>query len=720
MTGVSMMTGEELRRELPKAILGWYPFRKNTDKLIIDSDNIADWDKCISDSDYIIVTEAIETVQAPEQVLAALISHLKSGGRMFILMNNRLGIRYFCGDRDKYSGTVGDCLEDYKNADFSEMTGRMYDKTQITEMLNKAGIEHYRFFSVFPNLKYPALIFAEDYVPNEDITDRIIPAYNFPNSVFLEEKTLYKQLIGNGMLHQMANAYLIECSPNGYFSDVLHVTASLERGRGDALYTIVYRNDLVEKKPAYQEGMKRLEDIDKNIKELEARNIGVVKGTLSEGAYRMKFIHAKTTQLYLEELLRKSVDEFISKMDYFRNVILRSSEIVSEDKGDGKGAILKHGFVDMVPLNSFYVNGDFIFFDQEFCVDDYPANELIWRLVASFYAADSGADALCPMDRMLERYDLKRYKEKWQNMEWDFLKDLRNERILEGYHKEIRATRQEILKNRKWMNEPARYYELKHYDIFAGIEGKKLILFGAGKFAEKFREQYGCDFPIYAMLDNDESKTGVKRDEVRIETPEYLKTLAEGSFKVIICIKAYREAAKQLESMGIYDYGIYTPNKYYQTRPRTTIEIASDEMVHVQNKKYHVGYVAGAFDMFHIGHLNLIRRAKEQCEYLIVGVMSDEKMLRLKGKYPVIPCHERMQIVAGCRYVDRVEELPLDRAGIRDAYHMFHFDCMFSGDDHSKNQGWLDDREYLIEQGADIVFLPYTKEQSSTEIRNKL
>jgi cytidyltransferase-like protein len=124
--------------------------------------------------------------------------------------------------------------------------------------------------------------------------------------------------------------------------------------------------------------------------------------------------------------------------------------------------------------------------------------------------------------------------------------------------------------------------------------------------------------------------------------------------------------------------------------------------------------------MFHIGHLNLLRRAKEQCDYLIVGVMSDDRVFRLKNKHPVIPCHERMQVVAGCRYADRVEELAVDRADIRDAYHLFHFDCMFSGDDHADNKGWLEDREYLRGLGSDIVFLPYTQETSSTMIKEKL
>ena len=79
-----------------------------------------------------------------------------------------------------------------------------------------------------------------------------------------------------------------------------------------------------------------------------------------------------------------------------------------------------------------------------------------------------------------------------------------------------------------------------------------------------------------------------------------------------------------------------------------------------------------------------------------------------------------MQVVAGCRYVDRVEELPIDRAGIMDAYNMFHFDCMFSGDDHANDPGWLAEQERLRAVGSDIVFVSYTKEQSSTAIREKM
>ncbi len=713
------MTGEELERELPKAILGWYSFRKNTSKFIIDKNNIDCIESISGDWDYIVVTDAIETRDNPCTVLKILRTHLKPNGKLFLMMNNRLGIRYFCGDRDKYSGTVSDCLEDYKNIAASKMNGRMYDKTQIKRIIENSGIKYYHFFSVYPNFENPARIFSENYIPNEDVTNRIYPSYNFPESVYIEEKTMYQQLIDNGMFHQMANAFLIECPADGKFCEVLHVTSSLDRGRDDALYTIIYK-DMVEKRAAYPEGKKKLVDIAVNMNELAANNISVVKGVLSDDTYRLPFVNGKTSQIYLEELLRKDVDEFVKEMDHFRDVILRSSDIVSEDKGDGEGAILKHGFVDLVPLNSFHINDDYVFFDQEFCVDNFPANALLWRMLTTYYTADVRADKIYPKDKLVERYNLKKCLDKWRGIDNEFLTSLRQERILKDYHRRVRTSIGNILNNRRCMNESAGHYVFRHYDIFAGIEGRKLILFGSGKFAEKFKEQYGRDFPIYAMLDNDQSKAGTRVDGVRVETPDYLKTLVAGSFKVVICIRAYEEVCRQLESMGIYDYSIYNPGRYYQTRPRATIEIINDTDERITDKQHNIGYVAGGFDMFHIGHLNLIRRAKEKCNYLIVGVMSDERMYNIKQKYPIIPCNERMQIVAGCRYVDRVEELPADRAGIRDAYHMFHFDCMFSGDDHKDSKDWLAARDYLRQQGADIEFLPYTKEQSSTEIRKKL
>lgn len=136
-------------------------------------------------------------------------------------------------------------------------------------------------------------------------------------------------------------------------------------------------------------------------------------------------------------------------------------------------------------------------------------------------------------------------------------------------------------------------------------------------------------------------------------------------------------------------------------------------------KKYHIGLLMGVFDLFHIGHLNLIRRAKEQCEFLRVGVLSDELVMKFKNIYPTIPLKERMEILASVRYVDEVVEIDTDPSRIEE-WHKRPFDCFFSGDDYAGNPYWDWEKKELQKLGADIEFFPYTKEQSSSMIRSAL
>lgn len=134
-------------------------------------------------------------------------------------------------------------------------------------------------------------------------------------------------------------------------------------------------------------------------------------------------------------------------------------------------------------------------------------------------------------------------------------------------------------------------------------------------------------------------------------------------------------------------------------------------------KKYHVGYISGVFDLYHVGHLNLFRKAKSMCDYLIVGVVSDKGVVKKKGVNPFIPFDERTDLVRSCRFVDEVVEIPLEYNGPQEAFAMYHFDVQFSGSDYINSPYWLDAQKYLREHGADLVFLPYTKSTNSTNIK---
>ncbi len=135
-------------------------------------------------------------------------------------------------------------------------------------------------------------------------------------------------------------------------------------------------------------------------------------------------------------------------------------------------------------------------------------------------------------------------------------------------------------------------------------------------------------------------------------------------------------------------------------------------------KKYRVGYTTGVYDLFHIGHLNIIKRAKEQCDFLIVGVSTDELVASYKHKIPVIPFEERLAIVEALRYVDMaVAQTSMNKM---EAWEMYHFNAVFHGDDWKGSSMYNDLERRFAEVGVDMVFLPHTQGTSSTEITKKL
>jgi len=131
-----------------------------------------------------------------------------------------------------------------------------------------------------------------------------------------------------------------------------------------------------------------------------------------------------------------------------------------------------------------------------------------------------------------------------------------------------------------------------------------------------------------------------------------------------------------------------------------------------------IGYTTGVFDMFHIGHLNILRRAKAQCDYLIVGVSTDELVQHDKNKTPIIPYADRCAIVEAIKYVDKVVPQP-DKNKFA-AWERYHFNKMFVGSDWKGTDAWNRFEEQFAPIGVEIVYLDHTDGISSTILRDKL
>lgn len=131
-----------------------------------------------------------------------------------------------------------------------------------------------------------------------------------------------------------------------------------------------------------------------------------------------------------------------------------------------------------------------------------------------------------------------------------------------------------------------------------------------------------------------------------------------------------------------------------------------------------IGFTAGAFDMFHVGHLNLLKNAKARCDYLIAGVNTDELITTYKNKYAIVPLEERMQIVGAVKYVDEV--ISVDTLDKETIWKRKMFDIVFIGDDWKGSERWKETEKIMSGHNVEVIYLPYTIGTTSTVLREKL
>lgn len=776
------MTERELLKELHTGLIRWYPFQKQAkilffvpeaanDPIRTEREDMADWLKESGhqvdvltperfseaeyrDYTYVCLIGVLEFSKNPAGLLKKVKGALSPEGKLLIGADNRFSIRYFCGDHDLFTDRSFDGIENYETLfeqDKEQFGGRSYARFELDQILEEAGIPSARYFSAFPDIRYTQLIYAEDYEPNEELVIRYFPMYDHPSSVFLYEEKLLNPLSKNGMLHKMANGYLIECAASGKeLSDIMHATLALDRGE-DSMATVIRRKpfpgkqdlpegsydpDLfVEKIPYGRNGEKKLQDLLDHADDLNARGLHTVPAEIVDGHYVMPYMTAIGGVAYYKELAKKGREAFLAGLDHFRDALLRSSEEVDfdpeasfgEDPVSGKairfkhmGVILRNGYLDLMPLNAFVINNEFYFYDQEFVAENYPAKAILMRAFSVIYSPGKLITNTVSYEEVLERYDLKSDEGNWHRLGSKFTHDLRHETELYDFSLSHLHDTMTISTNRERLSFSVTEYQRIFVELFRELEGKDLILFGTGAFTRRFLSMFARDVSVKMLLDNNREKQGKEMNGIPIVSPEILKELDPDSYKLIICIRQYMGVLQQIKPYHVKHLGIFDPNTRYEMPQTEKTVIKVDTPKEERKKPYHIGYISGVFDLFHIGHLNLLRRAKEYCDVLIVGVSTDEWVRKFKGTDPVVPFEERRAIVEACRYVDKAVEIPTYADDAPDAWRKYRFDVQFSGSDYDHDKGWLSVKERLEENGVTVISFPYTEGTSTTTRKEML
>jgi cytidyltransferase-related domain len=670
--------------------------------------------------DYIVMVvdqDFIEPVFCKNDYIT-LLSHIKTlladGGKLLFALPNRLGVKQLCGAPDTSTGIPFEGLNNYPAGAVMPALSR----SELLKVLKQAGFPEVKLYYPFPDHLLPQMIYTDDFKPGTELSERLRPYQVNQESLVINPQNLYNDLASEDMLTSFFNAFLAECG-DGNFSHVIFATVSPERGKEESFTTAITDHGTVEKYPIYAEGINGLERLKSNLSSLKSRGIPVIEFDIDGSRLVMPRISAPSLSKVLKELAAHDTAALIACLDRLYEYILQSSEHVPPEcnalaglNPDADwGPILARTYIEMIPVNCFYENDSFMFFDQEFVKENYPARYVMFRAIYDIYSMAPQTAKYIPRRVLQDRYGLTELWPLFWKKEVAFQDWLRRRKMYQHYYRWISPDKKSIRRNGRLLlmaNKPPKIYmtnmQSPMFDAVGGAEGKTIVLFGAGRMMDHYLNKYKGMYPISFVVDNDQSKWNTEKLGYTIKSPQALKELDPGQLRVIICSKAYPEIAEQLLEVGISDFRIFD---------RITDAILETlEINQNPNEKYNIGYVTGVFDLFHIGHLNILQRSKERCEYLIAGVLTDEICIAEKGKKPVISFDERMEIVRHIDYVDRVVPVDYSNTNKFDAWRQLHYDCFFSGSDHE----WYWLKKQLNSVGSNVEVFPYTQGTSSTEL----
>lgn len=346
--------------------------------------------------DYIFAFHIFENNEF--KLLNNIYLYLKNEGILYLGSENANAMAYECGDTPAFV--------------------HMYDKKYVKDQLIKNNFNIEECFSVLPSLQEIQFVISEKYKINESISIRYVPSNKYNWQRIINEGKCFEKINDLNIFHNKANSYIFMLSKAPINVDSpLQVTLSPNRGSKLFSITSIYKNR-VEKTYPFNTNNNLLN----NSNYLIDHNINMVEMTLDKNKYVMPFIKNINCLLYFKKLLLTDTDKFIKTCDDYYNLLLNSSNII---KHNNFGPILERCYIDLVPLNCFVINDNFTFFDQEFYIDNYPVNLIMWRSLYMIY--NNMEKGIYPsIEEMYIRYGFDAYADILAKMSNDFTSKLRN------------------------------------------------------------------------------------------------------------------------------------------------------------------------------------------------------------------------------------------------------------------------------------------------------
>lgn len=414
-------------KKIEKNLLNWYTFKENSTFLKIGNDleGVTEFLKTIASK--VVVTENLEEIDekfdyiilSNPNLIKDIKKYGKENGTILLATNNRFAISYFAGGA--HNGKLYSTIENEQ--------GELLSKKEIIDLLKQNNLENYKFYYPLPNYKMPNAIFSDEYLPDANNTKLMYNImYESGSLIVFDELKALKQLTKNNLFDIFTNSYLIEIKieKSEEKEEAKFISFNNNRKEEYQLATIMYK-DRVEKRLINVKAKEHIKNIELNTKNLEKLGFNTID-IIDENKVVSRFIDGNTfDKTIANELLKGNIEDACELIKKWYNYIFErliknkksklNKNIIADEKEIENLNFVKNGYIDLVFENTFCKDNDFIFFDQEWYMDDMPIEFLLYRAINNLYVYNTEISKIINMETLIEKFSLTKYVNVFQKIE---------------------------------------------------------------------------------------------------------------------------------------------------------------------------------------------------------------------------------------------------------------------------------------------------------------
>ncbi len=372
-------------------------------------------------------------------------SLLKPGGKLLIAIENRFGLKYWVGAHEDHTGVPFDGINDYS---LSKSAIRTFSHRDLKELVKASGFKHSYFYYPMPDYKLPKVIYSQDQTPEDGNMHNMRPYY-IPDakSVIANEAALWHDIVKNGSFSFFANSFLVECSDTPVNEHVTFAVMNTERQKKYGVGTRTLSGGKVEKFDLYTgSGLSHLDTIIKNEEKLLANGVCVLPGKRGDRSISYDFINAPSLDsMVVDMIINNDASGIEDIFDRIYKDILKASSVVPAENNailkldkdaptdpDLYGPILENAFIDMILRNAFMTDNKITWIDQEWTLENMPANYVMFRLLKEFGLSHRRLND--DLRFIYEKFGVLSMFDVYNRFERSFLQTVLDEKLLAEYN----------------------------------------------------------------------------------------------------------------------------------------------------------------------------------------------------------------------------------------------------------------------------------------------